>query len=84
MLLGWFVRLLLVVVLTRLVWKFVRNFFSGLDDQKRDQTKHNMALVRDPVCGTYVQQSRALKIHSAGAVNYFCSESCRQEFKSDT
>ena len=84
MLLGWLVRLLLVAVLTRLIWKFVRNFFSGLQDQKREQPERNTALVRDPVCGTYVQQSRALKIHSDGAVNYFCSESCRQEFKSST
>ncbi len=83
MLLGWLVRLLLVAVLTRLIWKFARNFFSGLQVQNREQPQQNTALVRDPVCGTYVQQSRALKIHSGSEVNYFCSESCRQEFKSN-
>jgi len=35
-------------------------------------------MARDPVCGTYVVQSRALSAKG----EYFCSDKCRQEYVS--
>ncbi len=39
-----------------------------------------MRLVRDPVCGTYLQASRALSSRTGAKVFYFCSEECRKAF----
>lgn len=39
-------------------------------------------MARDPVCGTYVVQSRALSVRDGNGVQYFCSDKCRQAFQS--
>ena len=36
-------------------------------------------LHRDPVCGTYVAESAALKRQTSGQTFYYCSESCREK-----
>lgn len=36
-------------------------------------------LRKDPVCGTYVAESSALKRHADGQTFYYCSESCREK-----
>lgn len=35
-------------------------------------------LHKDPVCGTYVAESAALKRQAGGQTFYYCSESCRE------
>ncbi len=37
-------------------------------------------LHRDPVCGTYVSESVAVKLNAKGQTHYFCSEGCRNKF----
>ncbi len=37
-------------------------------------------MARDPVCGTYVVQSRAVSARGRDGVQYFCSEKCRSEY----
>ncbi len=36
-------------------------------------------LHKDPVCGTYVAESAALRRQVAGQTFYYCSESCREK-----
>ena len=38
------------------------------------------ALVRDPQCGTYVPQSRAIRVGSGDHAHYFCSDGCRAAY----
>lgn len=38
------------------------------------------ALVRDPQCGTYVPQSRAIRVGSGAGAHYFCSDGCRAAY----
>ena len=38
------------------------------------------ALVRDPQCGTYVPQSRAIRVGSGTGAQYFCSDGCRAAY----
>jgi YHS domain-containing protein len=83
MLLGWLVRLLIVVLLVRAVWSFVSGFLAGASGPARVRPRKSMALVRDPVCGTYVEKSRALSKKTGEKVHYFCSENCRSVFNSD-
>ncbi len=37
-------------------------------------------LVKDPVCGIYVDEEEAIKLKWQGEILYFCSEECRDKF----
>ena len=37
-------------------------------------------VVKDPICGTYVEQDLALPLNSETGTLYFCSEKCREEY----
>jgi YHS domain-containing protein len=78
---GWILRLLLVLIVVRLVWRFLAGVFDGLSPEaSRSTAKKAVALVRDPVCGTFVVRARALTIEANGQIQYFCSERCRDEY----
>ena len=80
---GWLVRLLIAVLIIRALWGFFAGIFAGASEPRRRPkggAGKSLALARDPVCGTFVQQSRALEARAGGQVHYFCSEKCRQAF----
>ena len=79
--LGWIIRLLLVVLVVRAVWSFASGLFTGAPKSPRVPPQTSMPLVRDPVCGTYVEPSRAVTAKAGTRVHYFCSERCRQTFR---
>ena len=41
-------------------------------------------LVKDPICGTYVAQDRAIQARDRSEVFYFCSDECRRTFLANT
>ncbi len=77
--LGWLLRLLLLVLVLRLAWRLLRMVLlvEGGDGRR---VHRGGTLVRDPVCGTFVVPSRALTARRGGVVHYFCSEACRRAF----
>ena len=81
---GWLVRLLIAVLIIRALWGFFHGIFSGASKPRQQkssgQAAGSLPLARDPVCGTFVQQSRALEARAGGEVHYFCSEKCRRTF----
>lgn len=77
---GWLVRLLIAALVIRLIWGLVASILSAASGPRQVRRTRSMQLVRDPVCGTYIQQSRALEVHTCGKTHYFCSEGCRQKF----
>lgn len=80
--LGWLVRLLLAVLVVRAIWSFASSLFAGASGRSRVRSPRSMPLVRDPVCGAYVEPSRALAARTGGKIHYFCSEDCRRAFGS--
>jgi YHS domain-containing protein len=83
--LGWLVRLLLAVLLLRAVWSFFASLVVAARGPARRPASGGgpsaVSLVRDPVCGTFVEPRRALSEQSGAEVHYFCSESCRRTFR---
>ena len=73
-------RLLLAVLVIRVVWLFVASVFAGARGGQPRPAERHVALVQDPVCGTYVEPARALSTHSGSTTHYFCSERCQQAF----
>ncbi len=76
---GWLVRLLIAALIIRAIWSLVASLVGGASGSKRVRRPGSVPLVRDPVCGTYIQQSRALRVDARGKTHYFCSEDCRRK-----
>lgn len=76
---SWVVRVLLVLLLIRVLWRLIGGVVAGMAETKGRQGER-VQLVRDPICGTYVVPARALPVTAAGTTQYFCSEGCRQQF----
>jgi YHS domain-containing protein len=82
------IRALLVVVLLLAVawafWRFVDGVidtFGGLPKDRRRGRKPPVKLVRDPVCGTWVDPAASLAADTRGSIHYFCSTKCRDSFR---
>jgi len=82
--LAWLLRLLLIVLIVRAIWRFAIGLLRGAAsvDQARVQPGQPVPLVKDPICGTYVVRGRALAASSGDTLHYFCSERCRDQFVS--
>ncbi len=79
----WLLELLLFFIVARLVWRFLAGLIDGLTPEgPRAPDAKSATLVRDPVCGTFVVPGRALTIGDGPQKLYFCSEKCRNEFRS--
>jgi YHS domain-containing protein len=83
---SWILRLVLVLIVVRLVWRFLAGVIDGLTPAApQSAKKSSVPLVRDPVCGTYVVRAKALTIEAPGQkgqmqTQYFCSVRCRDEY----
>ena len=57
-------------------------------DEKVYQKAHDMlwekvadgTLVRDPICGVYVEKDSSFSVRNGDIVEYFCSDDCRQKY----
>jgi YHS domain-containing protein len=82
-------RLLLYVVLAmfliRAVWRLLEGIVEGASGGRRSvrggATPQASRMVRDPVCGTFVVQSRALTAARGAETVFFCSEECRRKWQ---
>lgn len=89
-LLGWIVRIVLLLLIVRGLVRLLAGFFEGLRGMPPSQPaargasrggRQAVPLVKDPVCGTYVVSDRALTAAAGGTTHYFCSEDCRRRFE---
>jgi uncharacterized protein len=76
---GWTIRILLILLVIRLVLRFLRGVYQGMMAPPPDT--RSVALVKDPVCGTYLPRAKALLSRAGGDTHFFCSEGCRDEFE---
>ena len=86
---GRFLYFLLLLFLARLVWNAVAGALAGEArrrmgargrQERAPNTIHKGLMVRDPVCGLHLPESRAITENRSGERYYFCSERCRQSF----
>ena len=77
-----------ILGLVFMTWVFRRlmNFFLGAS--KSDQAKDNPAgdskhMVKDPVCGMYMDCRLAVRLDKKSEEFYFCSEECKQKYLND-
>ena len=86
---GRFLYFLLFLFLARLVWNAVSGLLAGEArrqmgargrEERAPNTIHKGLMVRDPVCGVHLPESRAITEVRSGERYHFCSERCRQSF----
>ncbi len=70
-------RLIGILLLVRVVGRFVAGVMRGLRDDSKPRSRLQGDLVRDRICNTYVPRDRALSARVAGHEEHFCSATCR-------
>jgi len=75
--------LVLSIIISRMIWRIVSSFMDGMTGRPRGSRSPQRAvqMVRDPVCGTFVLPDRAVTLSVGGAQVFFCSSSCRDEYR---
>jgi YHS domain-containing protein len=78
--------IVLFIVVARVFWRVVDNIISAATGQPAQSSRtpqQGVAMVRDPVCGTFVLPERAVSIVNGNARIYFCSAACRDKYRAD-
>jgi YHS domain-containing protein len=75
---GWILKLVLLIVVIRAVMRLVRGITDGI---RGAATPQAVALVRDPVCGTFVSPSTAPSFGTGAQMRFFCSDNCRRAYQ---
>lgn len=78
--LAWLLRVVLIVIVVRTIWRFLAGVVEGAMGQPQVSAPEGVPLVRDPVCGTYVVRARAVTLKHGDSVEYFCSDRCRRAY----
>jgi YHS domain-containing protein len=82
--LAFIIRILIYISTLFLIGKLLQRFFPMLGRQDpRGGTQSRTAgrtMVKDPMCGMYMDPRLAVKADYKQEKLYFCSEACRQKF----
>jgi uncharacterized protein len=83
MLLRTILELVLIVILGRAFWRLVGGILEGLSGGRPQTTvpERGVAMVRDPVCGTFVLPDRAVTLTDGRQRVFFCSTACRDAYR---
>ena len=80
------ILILIAISVLRRIIKIGLSFWAGLSATKARPSasaprgSEHLALMQDPVCGTYVAVETSLKRIVGGKVIYFCSPECRDRY----
>lgn len=73
---------ILIVFLLRALSRFARGVLEGAGYTRDARPVRSASLVKDPVCGVFVVPGQALALGNGRDAKYFCSEKCRQAWRS--
>jgi YHS domain-containing protein len=77
--------LIAFIFVARIFWRIVDSFMEGMTGRTRQQTQvpqQGVPMARDPVCGTFVLPERALTLVDGRTRVFFCSDVCRDKYRS--
>src|SRR6185295_14705210 len=88
MLLRLILFLVLAIIVGRAFWRLVDGIVAGVSGRPLDGSQtvaqQRVQMVRDPVCGTFLLPDRALVVSVGGTRVFFCSDTCRDKYRSST
>lgn len=71
----------LAVLVVRAFMRLGRGILQGAGYSRTGPNRPSVPLVKDPVCGIFIPRTKALTAGSGDETKYFCSDTCRQEWK---
>lgn len=87
---GGMIRFIIIMFIVLVVLSVLRGMFSGSATVRtanprtgRQRPGRSGKLVKDPVCGTYVPESTAIRLEGRETL-FFCSEECRNRYPAAT
>jgi YHS domain-containing protein len=77
-----FIRFLILIFLLWLLRRFVASLTRAPKQTatERDDDSQTNSMVKDPVCGMYMDSRLALRLENGSGTFYFCSDACKSEF----
>jgi hypothetical protein len=81
-LISWLADILIVFLVVRAILRLVLGARTPARRPPSASVPERLGgtLVRDPQCGTYVPESRAIRVGSGARALYFCSAACRDAY----
>ena len=76
--------IILAIFVARAFWRLVDGIVDGARGgprRKGQVPSRGVAMVRDPVCGTFVLPDHSLMISDGRARVFFCSNDCRDKYR---
>jgi len=77
-----------ILLLALVVWviRYVLMSIQGIGkpDSKKPSTEETSVMVKDPVCGMYMDPRLAVRLDIRDKQLYFCSEKCKSKYLSDS
>jgi uncharacterized protein len=78
-----------ILLLAFILWLFRRFLATVMRASKKGGAKNNSAgpanhMVKDPVCGMYMDSRLAVRLEDRNEAFYFCSEECKRKYLSGT
>jgi len=80
-------RIFFLALLAILIYFSARTIFKPIQrpkkqpDFRKRPSGPDTEMAQDPECGVYVEPKQAPRFEDKGAVYYFCSENCRENFR---
>ena len=83
------VRILAIIASLWIIRRFLGSFLgetkANRDAGRRREREQKPAgpeqkMVRDPVCGMYMDPRLAIRVENGSGTHYFCSDECRRKF----
>ncbi len=85
---GRLLQFLALLFMVRYVFRSVAQWLTGGTERQRvdgpqggSKPVYRGQMVRDPVCGLFLLREGAVEDHSGGETHHFCSEKCREAFR---
>ena len=78
-----YMKILILVVALFVLYKFfVNDKGKRKEDDSKDREKKiaKGAMVKDPICGTYVDKEGSISVRDGSVIHRFCSYECREKF----
>ncbi len=87
-LMGRLLQFLALLLMARYVFRSVAQWLMGGAERQRvdgpqggSKSVYRGQMVRDPVCGLFLPRESAVEDHSGSETHHFCSEKCREAFR---
>jgi YHS domain-containing protein len=79
--------IIFAIVVARAFWRLVDGVVDGISGRPRARTSvqsTGVAMVRDPICGTFVLPDPLRMITDGRTQVFFCSNACREKYRAST